>query len=245
MMKSKIFDEYLDLVRESYEYNGYPFPENCDCFGYNSPYCCMTDLKDEDLSRLKLDFECGASKGCVLSKYEKKYVLKVPFLNIYDEDEGREIDFNNAYLINPATNQYIFSNNRDDYCYLEKYMSDVFVKSGLGNCICKVESYGDIDGHPLYIQERATEFENTHSSTRSIDECKDFVETMKSSYGEEKYFLTFEDEWAMDFVDYHGEDKYVQMIDILAAYGVNDLHLGNYGYVNDRPVLIDYSGYKD
>ena len=244
MMKSKIFDEYLDLARNSYEYNNYPFPYNEDCFC--SEYCCcLTDLDTEDIGRLGLEFDNGATKGCILSDLEDRYVLKVPFHSAYSYDEDIEIEFNNAYVVNWVTGELISSNTNDDYCFIEKYMSDTFIEAGLGDCICKVELYGDIDGHPIYIQEKATEQASCHSSSHSYEECKEFVESMKSSYNKEKYYSTFEDEWAIDFIEYHGEDKYIKMIDILAASGINDLHYGNYGYIDDKPVLIDYSGYRE
>ena len=49
--------------------------------------------------------------------------------------------------------------------------------------------------------------------------------------------------WLKDFLEFFGEEILKQLNKFIDAYGINDLHTSNVGYIGNRPVLIDYSGY--
>ena len=44
-------------------------------------------------------------------------------------------------------------------------------------------------------------------------------------------------------LEFFGEEILKQLDRFIDTYGINDLHTSNVGYIGNRPVLIDYSGY--
>lgn len=51
-------------------------------------------------------------------------------------------------------------------------------------------------------------------------------------------------ELGLNIYEYYGEDKYRKMICFVQENNINDLHGGNFGYINGAPVIFDYSGYR-
>lgn len=248
-MKSAVFEEYLEKVRNAYEYNKTGFPKDCDTFEDTDN--CFLDAIDNDSP---IFFEAGVTKGCILSTDETNYVLKVPFCQAWNDWDDEYDQFEGAFMVNKETGEFIFDNGNFNYCYLEAYLSDVFIKEGLGDCICKEELFEDIDGFPIYIQERATISYGEEEYDRSYYDANGKY-AIKYRYSEEerdnyisstdKKYKKFATEFALDFINYHGLDKFIKVIDIIDRFGVNDMHHTNYGYIGDRPVLIDYSGYRE
>ena len=51
-------------------------------------------------------------------------------------------------------------------------------------------------------------------------------------------------EWLCDFEEYYGEQKLYALMRFLQEFHIGDLHYDNFGYINDRPVITDYSDFQ-
>ena len=45
--------------------------------------------------------------------------------------------------------------------------------------------------------------------------------------------------------NYYGEEKFEIILNFLNENGINDLHNGNWGFIGERPVIFDYSGFHE
>lgn len=190
-----------------------------------------------DGSPNEMDYAYGASK-IVLMEEDADFVFKIPFNGqyerSYDEDDYPMDDFSfNDFTGAP------FGIHEWDYCETETVVYKMAAAAGLAECFAKTEYAGDVDGYPVYIQEKAVIFnlypthhsieENTHTkercgemgvSTSGIDIC-----------------------WITDFIEYHGEEMLKKFLEFIVEKNIGDLHTDNIGYIGDRPVLIDYSDF--
>ena len=47
-----------------------------------------------------------------------------------------------------------------------------------------------------------------------------------------------------DAINWYGENEIEKLLKFINDEKINDLHSGNLGYLNDRPVIVDYAGYN-
>ena len=88
---------------------------------------------------------------------------------------------------------------------------------------------------------------NTEQS--ELSELEKQIEEFKNSTTSEKCKQLgvgcFNSCWLSDFLDYFGEDIFQKFMKFIDKQNIGDLHSDNIGYIGNRPVLIDYSGYWD
>lgn len=136
-----------------------------------------------------------------------------------------------------------FNKLRCDYCGLEAEYFAEAKQLGLGEFFAATEFVMYYNGISIYKAERAeVSFERLSS---------DLYEKLESNGMEEEEILNTIDEAdsLCEFMDwlipyYTDTDKADELFEFLNESGINDLHSGNIGYIGDRLVLIDYSGYK-
>ena len=169
--------------------------------------------------------DSGATKMVFLSDDLDEWVIKVPFLFSPD--------------IAPGSKGY------EDFCYAEMEVYEEAEKEGLAQYFAPTYFYTIVDDIPFYVQKRA--------------ECNsDINEDVFFSYCSNSY----------DREDFESEDDYYSAVNDDAEYmedcdrlsaifggwitklinffddrGIGDFHAGNFGFINNEPVLIDYSGY--
>ena len=68
------------------------------------------------------------------------------------------------------------------------------------------------------------------------------IECIKTSSGATCEVSSF---WVHEFLEVYGEDTFEEFTNFLTCFGINDLHSGNVGYWNNKPVIFDYSGYYE
>ena len=61
----------------------------------------------------------------------------------------------------------------------------------------------------------------------------------------EQCFWACDENWLADVLAYFGEKIFNKLIEFIQYMEINDLHNGNIGYINLKPVLMDYSGWND
>ena len=50
-------------------------------------------------------------------------------------------------------------------------------------------------------------------------------------------------EWAKLAISLYGKKTCKSLCDFIVEYGINDLHEENLGFKNNKPVILDFSGY--
>lgn len=142
-----------------------------------------------------------------------------------------------------------FDSDEDQYDFCKKEYTNYCKakQSGVADYFAEVEELCCIEGKTFYLQRRAICSEDKVSS-KLYDYASGSFE-LADYETEEDY-----DEEVREYI-YDGMDDYEkaiavlgndeQLIDFLLENKINDLHEGNFGYINDKDhyVIIDFSGY--
>lgn len=209
----------------------------------------------EDHTEYMPDYEMGATKGVLIFK-DQDLVLKIPFMaNEYDEGMYEsDLEAWNAgelekepmledYLryFGSATNFFIETQHDWDYCELECGIYQEAEKAGLEPYFAKEEWIADVNGYPIYRQVKVSPFNSDVSShTRSQQDqsrARESCTRLKID--------CFNESWIADFIDYYGEEELKKLCDFLGKLDIIDLHRGNVGYLDNYPILLDYSNYNE
>ena len=114
----------------------------------------------------------------------------------------------------------------ENYCMAEE--------EGLSQYFPTTVYLGTFGGRPFYLQEYAECEEARISSewydrlSEEYDDCEDIWNAIECMDDDERADLTFGDSDLTNF---------------LCQHGIGDLHEGNFGYINGRLVIIDFSGW--
>lgn len=193
----------------------------------------------------KFTWNMGASKLVILPCGED-FVIKIPFNGTYCDDE---IDYETGEVLSEGGwecfTSYEYDSDMDfdgNYCGREADISDIAAAEDLEECFAITECVGRCKGYLIYKQARATtilaDVLDEKSDSLSIEERKSIRDKCNDMgvYGFNIY-------WLKDFLEFFGEEILKQLDRFIDTYGINDLHTSNVGYIGNRPVLIDYSGY--
>lgn len=163
----------------------------------------------------------GASK-LVLIPSDSDYVIKIPF-GIYNNVDFCKIEEENYLRI------------KEDEPELAKYFAECW---RAGEVFVENEDNEDEEVKvPIYIMRR-TIVDETKVSDASYNLY------INSGGDEEDYCIDDEnDETYSCFEFYYGIEELERILDIIDTLGINDLHTGNVGFINNMPVFIDYSGF--
>lgn len=197
--------------------------------------CC-----DEAITR-QFDVCCGASKIGLVSRegdFVCKFNYSVEVDNGYHDWYESDEEIEQTHI-----DGCIDFEEYNNYCDDELYYSEMFENAGFGDLIAKVKLGNVIpETHiQMYIQEKARIYHDWGSlekaSEDSQSKAKDIINDI--------YVDELEEEWLADLIEYCGEDRARDFLNYIDELGINDLHSGNVGYINDAAVLIDFSGYYD
>ena len=177
-------------------------------------------------------YDSGASKGVLIFK-QLGFVIKIPFVGTIEPDEYSEEEF---------LQEFYGAEGRDscwDYCSVEKERYEFAEIEGIEMCLAQTKFLTTIQDHPIYMQEYATMYNYGGSSCHS-DADKNTVKQICS----DKHYDCFHEEWLSDVFSFFGEKIFYKLLSWIDEYEVNDLHANNLGYIQGRPVLVDYSGWN-
>lgn len=187
------------------------------------------------------DILTGASK-CVVLLRNQNFVLKIPFAGQELWIQIRNFD---APKYNSENFDFVFcsfkgARTKDnwDYCNDEVEIFKKAEAAGVGSFFARTDFYGySKDNHPIYVQERCEVFDSVDVD----DMYENLSKEIKTSASE--VLSELPEEWIALAIKYFGQeltDKFLAFVD---NEGIDDLHFSNFGFIGDRPVLIDYSGY--
>ena len=132
-----------------------------------------------------------------------------------------------------------------NYCKLEAENYAYAHRAKLTKYFAPCYFYGVIDEIPVYLQRRVEKDDYAISS-----DCYQFAYNNLPREDEENdddYADRISDYIENDMDDYEvtsaiiGENK--KLLDFIWNQDINDLHKGNFGYLNGAPVIFDYSGF--
>lgn len=169
----------------------------------------------------------GCTKG-VLIFPEYGFVIKIPYICYEDE--------------------YLCGSQGDiewDYCSAEvKYYKDA-LQNNVEQCFLPLEQIDIIDNiYGIYIQPIATTYLETEEKNFPSKRTKDSVERAKQICSE-KYCTCFNSNWLGDIISYYGEKMCSELLTFCEVENIDDLHNENIGYVDNRPVIIDYGNFDN
>ena len=187
---------------------------------YSEDNCAERESSDK--SFYKWYSAAGVSK-CAIIPEEGEYVIKFD-LDVYEGDYE------------------LSSNYADD----EADISIRAKASGLGDIFVETKYWGTLHGKNIYLQKKVTfdyekKSEASKASNKFIDEVIDTSEELSRKYHQAEMVSAL----GVALYNYYGEEKFEEILDFLRENRINDLHNGNWGYIENRPVIFDYSGFRE
>lgn len=224
MDRNKINEYFLNLINDIIKNESEWSSEALLCkAGYM--YEKSETLIDTELSvtsNFNVSIKYGASKLVIISndndEYSDKYVAKIPF-------DYADMDYCNEEF-------KTYNSLLEDY----EDFKDYFAECWLAGVVDVKNVDGFLNHIPVYIMQRADSNEN---------------EVENSSYNfwindggkPDCYDPEGNEEVINCFKNYYGKELGEAIEEVIDMLEVTDLHSGNVGFIEGRPVLIDYSGY--
>ena len=180
----------------------------------------------------------GVSKVAIIPK-EKNYVIKIPYYGKYRKSNGIK-----------CFDPYFSSISKSsDYCKSEEIIYNKAKANGLDTFFAEIEQIGKIKSIPIYVQRKAVIFEDVHYPEDDEEENLNEHEISIFKTITTKYSDLVEDEylplsWMKDFICSYGELAFDKLYNFLSDNNIQDLHSENIGYICERPVLVDFSGFE-
>lgn len=195
--------------------------ENCDFElireGYYDEF--LEDIPDY----LVKTYDCGVTKLAIFPSFDDNIVIKIPFQKHFDSANYTP-------------------NHEWDYCFSEVAIYHKAKVEGLEKIFAKEKYIGEVKGYPIYVQVKCNlgiDIDE-HTAKNSFDFIQNFH--THSFYGA----YVFNPIWQAEALRTYGKKFYTKFIEFLDTYSlVDDLHEANLGYINGKPVLLDYSGCFD
>ena len=212
-------------------------------FSEENNYELFDSIDSDNLFDGDYIYEYGASKLVIIPLTDDNFVIKIPYTgnwrstgsyyddsgNIYHSSECEYRNFENA----------ITKESDWDYCALEAERYEKAKKAGLASCFAETRILGYVKEYPIYVQEKAITLSKCHKKHTHSEKERTITSNIC------KNFYLHED-WLTDFRLYYGKAFLIKFIDFIKENGWNnDLVSRNIGYIKERPVLIDYSGFYD
>lgn len=190
-----------------------------------------------------------------ITNYLEAHDINIDNINPLEIDENPNVffysdffDFNygatrGCFISTEEQLKYVFKfdleNVSENYCENEAYYYKKAKAAGLGECFAKVFKFDEVNNTSVYCAEYVDEI-GCDSLNNLTKEEKEEVEKHTSQY---KTAPRLPMEWSFTFINYYGTDLYDSLLEFLIDYGINDLHYGNIGYIQGRPVIFDYAGF--
>ena len=237
------FKEEISLPEFFTEDEGYYIRENIEeCFG---------DDTFEDIA-------WGVTKFVIILK-DSDYVIKIPFKGRLEDrycyDCSRtdcngecnycsynEYSTNGEFYAQAAIGNRAKLKNSWDYCEVESIRYRLAEMEGLQKFFAKTTLIDEIDGYPIYIQEKIRLFSDDDwddDMDKRIEESQKTLTTKYPNLHSEANPL-----WIMNVVNMFGEEEADRLCKFIEHYHIRDLHTENIGYRNGVPIMSDYSSYE-
>lgn len=181
-------------------------------------------LADKGYSEPEYRIQEGATKLCIVPK-NADFVIKWS-ITYYDDSDDWDEALEEVSIYNKA------------------------VEAGLGMFFPKTEVFCTINGITFVIQEKI-DFSalNTprNKESKYIYKTKTvspaIIDKIDTCFQSIRRGRSIDTTWASMAIVIYGKRKCKTLCKFVIENGINDLHLSNIGYLRDRPVILDFSGY--
>lgn len=212
-----------------------PFPCWFDEDSYNDAVSDWEYLKDEYFSdKVLVEGEPTTAQS---KEWMKEFKESTP--EPQAEDDQWYYDFSGAET-QAFDDDEFYEYSPWDYCNLESKLYQEAVNRGLGAYFAEEALLGYIGDHPVYYQTRCTILDVERYGDE-YEKKTSRSETVCSKLNIE----CFNSLWIADFLDVYGEDELKRLWEFLQEFHISDLRDCNVGYLDDAPILIDYSGFRE
>ena len=206
------------------------------------------NISDDIFDRLPRDFSYDWAEGetkLVIIPFDYNWVIKIP----YNGYAGKRMT--NGTICHYA--DYFDYGSTDirhfwDYCYTESCLYQKARTKKIAEIFAKEIYIGSINGYPIYAQQKAEGYDMEACSFSELKITKEESEYLGSilqnndtSVGPS--FTTSTYTWLADVLIYYGRVFLNKVLSFIKKNEISDLHSGNVGYINNRPVIIDYSSF--
>ena len=181
-------------------------------------------LADKGYSESEYRIQEGATKLCIVPK-NADFVIKWSITYYEDSDDWDEA-LEEVSIYNKA------------------------VEAGLGMFFPKTEVFCVVNGITFVIQEKidfsALNTPNSKESkykyqTRTVSPI--IIEKMDNCFYQMKRGRELNPLWASMAIVLYGKRKCKALCKFIIENSINDLHYSNIGYLKDKPIILDFSGY--
>ena len=181
-------------------------------------------LADKGYSEPEYRIQEGATKLCIVPK-NADFVIKWSITYYEDSDDWDEA-LEEVSIYNKA------------------------VEAGLGMFFPKTEVFCVVNGITFVIQEKV-DFSVLHTPNNKADRYAHQTRTISPTIVEKMSdcFLrlhrgrSLDFTWASMAIVLYGKRKCKALCKFIAQYEINDLHASNIGYLKNKPIILDFSGY--
>lgn len=180
----------------------------------------------------------GVSKA-VINIQELPFVIKIPFNGMWYYDYTVDDDETNYFV------EFQYAGEKsNDYCWLEKSLSEEATEAGFGALVPEIMYVGEFNGHNFYLQEKVVPFdEESQPLSHSSRESQEAVKQLSYDY------RVCSPAWIAAIIESYGESYWKHFVDWGNSEGfgiLEDMHARNYGFRCDgRPVIFDIGGFSD
>lgn len=189
------------------------------------------------------DWDSGASKFVLLPR-DKNYVIKIPYSGSWyhpddewDDEIGEWVEQEDFF----EEFEGVSGEDTWDYCAREEYLYKIAQEYGVEKYFLQTQRIGYVNDHPIYIQERADEIGYGKGEKTYSDEERDSTREELKKRGLSGHLNIY---WSMEFLANYGYDEYAKLVKFIEDEYITDLHSGNIGYKDGKPVLVDYCGFE-
>jgi hypothetical protein len=124
-----------------------------------------------------------------------------------------------------------------NYCELESKLWIAAQEAGLEKLFLRTMKIGMHNGSPIYIQEKADIIGLSNTSPSPESKSR-----FANSFSDRRGF--YDESFGAFLLDYYGEIILDKFFTFIEKYDICDFHRGNFGFQDNRPVFVDYSGFN-
>ena len=215
----------------------------------DSSYCDAYSTWEEEKDDAYIEYVSKRQKELNNQNYTPSNEERISFFKEWtktnpepeDDDELFYYDIEGASNIDLAGQEEEISDW--NYCQLETILYNLAVEEGLGAYFAEEGYLGVIDQTPVYYQTRCIPMNSITIDYNSKEYKQKKIKSR--AFCDKLNISCFNDVWISDFIDMYGENEFLRLNSFLDRYDIGDLRTCNIGYLDDAPILFDYSGFRD
>ena len=208
------------------------------------------DVITENMKGVPYHTTSGVSKCVFMFPDFPTLVVKIPFTGSGTENEDEyDKPYEDFYCASFGCGEHKLK-RKWDYCEAETTVYKDAVASGVSDFFAETVCIGEIDNHPIYVQEIATiyydvcfDYECEYSGEDKRKNRSSIMEKSNNSLSECDCWIVNQ-VWLAAFIEEYGITAAIDLITFLKSERVDDLHAENLGFIDDKPVIVDYASFN-